>query len=170
MVEGHRAAALILALVLMAGACGDDGAESAGTKQSEIKALPADLLPSAILGLAVTSEPTKEVLGGRDRTYLDGIGLYSLRSDDLVQATLQVSKFNDDADYKSAGFRATIVAQVGSAKSRPARLGERTVYLTTGTRQRITLWFQDRYLFILAVRDEFDRPRTLLRKALEIDP
>ena len=54
------------------------------------------------------------------------------------------------------------------APHRPPR--RRTVYLTTGTKQSIGVWFKDRYLFVLATRADYDEPRTLLRKALEIKP
>ena len=50
------------------------------------------------------------------------------------------------------------------------RLGASTVYLTTGTKQSIAVWFKGRYLFVLATRADYDEPRTLLRKALEIQP
>ena len=57
-----------------------------------------------------------------------------------------------------------------SSAPRTERLGTDTVYLTTGTKQSIAVWFKDRYLFVLATRADYDEPRTLLRKALEIQP
>jgi hypothetical protein len=85
-------------------------------------------------------------------------------------ATLQVSRFNDGADVDSDKFRRTVVNQIGSTAPRTVRLGDQTVYLTTGTKQSIGVWFKGRYLFVLASRADFDEPRTLLRKALEIEP
>ena len=32
------------------------------------------------------------------------------------------------------------------------------------------MWIKGRYLFVLATRADYDEPRTLLRKALEIQP
>ena len=89
---------------------------------------------------------------------------------DLVMATLQVSRFNDGADVKADKFRQTVVNQIGSSAPRTVRLGGSTVYLTTGTKQSIGVWFKGRYLFVLATRADYDEPRTLLRKALEIKP
>ena len=42
--------------------------------------------------------------------------------------------------------------------------------LTTGTKQQISIWFRDRYMFVLSVRDDYLQPRALLRAALEIKP
>ena len=42
--------------------------------------------------------------------------------------------------------------------------------ITTGTKQSIAMWFKGRYLFVLSTRADYDEPRTLLRKALEITP
>lgn len=161
----------VLAAMIVGGACGGNAdAKSRGTAQKDVSEIPADLVPSMLLGLPVTREDAKKILAGRDRTYLSALGLYSLRAEDLVQATLQVSRFNNDAEFKSARFRAAVVAQVGSTKARQARVGDDTVFLTSGTRQRITVWFKGEYLFVLAVRDEFEQPRKLLRAALEIKP
>ena len=61
-----------------------------------------------------------------------------------------------------------MVQQIGSTVPRIFRMGDRTVYVTTGRRQSIAVWFEERHLFILATREEYDQPRTLLREALEI--
>ncbi|HEY3241567.1 MAG TPA: hypothetical protein VGL92_18545, partial [Acidimicrobiia bacterium] len=104
------------------------------------------------------------------------LGLWSLRTassesgGDLVQATLQVSRFAEGARSQESDFRQSVVNQIGSARPRTFRLGKRTVYLTTGTKQSIAVWFQGRYLFVLASRSDYDEPRTLLRAALEIKP
>jgi hypothetical protein len=61
-----------------------------------------------------------------------------------------------------------VVNQIGATAPRPVRLGHDTVYLTTGTRQSVAVWFKGRYLFVLATRADYEQPRTLLRRALEI--
>jgi hypothetical protein len=104
------------------------------------------------------------------KAFVDSLALYSLRHNDLVMATLQVSRFNDGADIGAEKFRQTVVNQIGSSAPRTVRLGGETVYLTTGTKQSIGVWFKGRYLFVLATRGDYDEPRTLLRRALEIQP
>ena len=69
--------------------------------------------------------------------FIDALSLYSLRKNDLVQATLQVSRFNDGADVDADKFRQTVVNQIGGTAPRTVRLGSETVYLTTGTKQTI---------------------------------
>jgi hypothetical protein len=101
-------------------------------------------------------------------TFIDALGLWSLRSDDLVQATLQVSRFSDGARFEESDFRQSVVNQIGSARPRTFRLGTRTVYLTTGTKQSIAVWFKGPHMFVLASRSDYDEPRTLLREVLEI--
>ncbi|MGH9040257.1 MAG: hypothetical protein ACRDZ3_08500, partial [Acidimicrobiia bacterium] len=63
-----------------------------------------------------------------------------------------------------------VVNQIGSARPRTFRLGKRTVYLTTGTKQSIAVWFKGPHMFVLASRSDYDQPRSLLRAVLEIKP
>jgi hypothetical protein len=49
-------------------------------------------------------------------------------------------------------------------------MGDHQVYLTTGRRQSVAVWWKGRHLFILSSREEFETPRSLLRAALEIEP
>ena len=50
------------------------------------------------------------------------------------------------------------------------RVGDRAVYLTTGRRQSVAVWWDDSYLFVLSSREDYETPRALLRAALEIEP
>ena len=59
---------------------------------------------------------------------------------------------------------------MGGVVPKKVHLGHDVVYLTAGNQQRISVWFRGRYLFVLATRDDFDQPRTLLRQALDITP
>jgi hypothetical protein len=43
------------------------------------------------------------------------------------------------------------------------------VYLTTGNDQNIFMWFADRGFFVLSVRDDYEFPRTLLRRLVEME-
>ena len=168
----RRALPLFVVLVgSLAGACGGESPISIGARGEDIEQLPPDTVPSELLGLKVTQEDMTASLAGSKDSYVDGVGLYAYRSeDDLLQATLQVSKFIDDARYRDAGFRSSVVAKIGGSVPRLVRLGDQRVYLTTGSKQQIAVWFRDEYLFVLSSRDDFTQPRALLREALDIRP
>lgn len=164
----RKLSALLAVAGLALTACGRSEARVQPTAGERVQRLELSSLPSQLLGLTVQQEDVAETLTRVNSAFVDGLVLYSLRSDDLVQATLQVSRFGEGARYTQAEFRQTVVNQIGSSKPRAFRLGERTVHLTTGTKQSIAVWFQGRYMFVLASRADYDQPRTLLRKALEL--
>jgi uncharacterized UPF0146 family protein len=153
---------------LLTGCGRSDAARAQPTAGKAVQVLDVPGLPAELLGLKVAKEDVTEPVSRIDSAFIDGLALYSLRSDDLVQATLQVSRFNRGADVGSKKFREAVVNQVGASKPRAFRLGNRTVYLTTGTKQSIAVWFTGRYMFVLASRADYDEPRSLLRQALEL--
>ncbi len=161
--------AVMAAAVALAGCTRSDASVEATPGQA-VKALEIPNLPADLLGLRIAPEDVTEDLGKVPAAFIDALSLYSLRKDDLVMATLQVSRFSDGADVEEEKFRQTVVNQIGSTAPRTVRLGGETVYLTTGTKQSIGVWFKGRHLFVLATRADYDEPRTLLRKALEIRP
>jgi hypothetical protein len=126
-------------------------------------------VPDNLLDLAVQKEDVS-VVENTKRPFVEAVGLYSLRRDDLLQATLQISRFTEEADATSTKFRQSVVTQIGSTTPRLFRVGDRTVYLTTGRRQSVAVWWEDRYLFVLSSRDDYETPRGLLRAALDIEP
>jgi hypothetical protein len=149
-------------------ACGSGGPPGARVKpmrQLETAAVPAELL-----GLEVQREDMASSLRRARPSYADSTSLYSLRNGDLLVATLQLSRMADAADAASPAFRRAVVNQIGSTAPKAMRMGDTTVWLTAGTRQRIAVWFNGRYMFVLASRDDFDQPRVLLRTALQITP
>ena len=158
---------LVLIAVLTAG-CGGGDDTAAPTK---IELLPNDLLPASMAGLRVAAEDIEgTVKGAKRQSYLDSAGLYSFRTDDdLLQATLQVSRFDEEARYQDPEFRQSVLLQIGSTVPRAFRMEDQTVYLSTGRRQNVVIWFKDEYLFVLSTREEFGRPRTLLREAIDLD-
>lgn len=164
-----RLALIAGALAVVLAACGGGGGPK-GVAGKRIQSLPAEVVPSQVLGLQVNKEDIDKALAQARRTYLDATSVYSFRDADLLQATLQVSRFTDDARFRSAEFRGTLVNQIGGSTPAPVRLSGREVFLTSGNRQRIAVWFRDRYMFVLATRDEFAEPKTLLRQAMEIQP
>lgn len=160
----------LIALVGVIGAaCG--GGDDEGGKITAIKLLPKDLLPASVAGLRVQSEDVSAtVKGGKRQSYLESAGLYSFRSeDDLLQATLQVSRFSDEARFTDPKFRQSVLLQIGSSQPSSFRMGDQTVYLTTGKSQNVVVWFKDEYLFVLGAREDFGQPRTLLREAIDLD-
>jgi hypothetical protein len=175
----RRPFSLLLVIAVAAGAlagCGRSDAAVDPVAGKKVKVLELASLPTEILGLAVRKEDVAGNVAKVSSTFIDGLGLWSLRtasSDsgaDLVQATLQVSRFSAGARFEEPDFRQSVVNQIGSARPRTFRLGSRTVYLTTGTKQSIAVWFKGRHLFVLASRSDYDQPRTLLREVLEIKP
>ncbi|HUP87543.1 MAG TPA: hypothetical protein VM143_17960 [Acidimicrobiales bacterium] len=155
-----------MGLFVLVSACGAEPAKLGATK---VKPFDASIVPGELLGLTVTAE---EIGGAKEvkDPFVEGVGLYSLRSGELLQGTLQVSRFSKDADSEKSRFRRAVVQQIGSTIPKAYRMGRRTVYLTAGKRQSIAVWFEGRYFFVLSTRDEFDQPRALLREALEIKP
>ncbi|MGH8993426.1 MAG: hypothetical protein ACRDYV_10495 [Acidimicrobiia bacterium] len=175
----RRPASLVVALALAAAGlagCGRSDAAVDPVAGRSVKMLELASLPGEILGLAVQKEDVTDSVAKVNSTFVDALGLWSLRTasseggGDLVQATLQVSRFSEGARFEQADFRQSVVNQIGSARPRTFRLGQRTVYLTTGTKQSIAVWFKGSHLFVLASRSDYDQPRTLLREVLEIKP
>lgn len=164
--RGFGALLVAVALGTSLAGCAQSSAEA--VKGEEIEALDASILPAEIQGLTVASEEATAVQGAKS-AFVDAVGLYSLRSDDLLQATLQVSRFTEDAKMDSQ-FKRGVVQQVGSTTPQATRMAGQTVYLTTGKRQNVAVWFHDRYLFILGTREEYPTPRALLRELLEVKP
>lgn len=154
-------------LAVLTAACG--GEETAAPTKIEL--LPKDLLPASMAGLRVAPEDIEgTVKGGKRQSYLDSAGLYSFRTeDDLLQATLQVSRFDKEARFKTTEFRQSVLQQIGSTVPRPFRMEDQTVYLSTGRRQNVVIWFKGEYLFVLSTREEFAKPRTLLREAINLE-
>ena len=158
-----------LAVAALAG-CTRSDAAVAPTPGKAVKTLDVPNLPPDLLGLRIAKEDVSGDLAKVPKAFIDALALYSLRRNDLVMATLQVSRFNRGADVTSEHFRQTVVNQIGASAPRTVRLGSQTVYLTTGTKQSIAVWFKGSTLFVLATRADYDEPRTLLRQALEIQP
>lgn len=168
------AAAAALAAVLALTGCGDPSIAEEGTPSEKVEPLELTSLPPTILDLAVKPEDSKETLTRtKDRTYFDKVSLYSLRQvagpqKDLVQATLQVGLFNKDARPDDPDFRAAILTQLGGSTPQRLQLGEDEVHITKGQQQSVAVWFRGDYVFILSTRQDFDRPRALVRAMLQV--
>lgn len=162
-------AGVVLWVGVLTAACGGNP-DVQRAEARTIAALDADALPPEIVGLQVKREDIADVLDATKRPYLDEAGLYSLREGDTLQATLQIGRFAEGVDHTSKEFRDKLLTTVGAGSIRELRLGGRQVYLTTGDRQQVALWFDGPHLLVLSTREEYTTPRTLLRAALELHP
>lgn len=162
----RRALASLVVVAALLGACGgDDG----GDDDRSLSQLDADLVPTQIADLVVEREDLEETLSGIDRPYVDGAALYTLRRDDELMATLQVARFADDAPKGESEFEGSILAQLGASTPEQFRMGEQEVHLTTGQSQRVAIWFDGPWFYILSTRDSYETPRELLRATLDLE-
>ena len=165
-----RVLPVVVALAVVLGGCGggeDVVAEAGGA----VEPLDDIVLPPDLVGLTVAEEKVDEALENFRPSYVAGAALYSFRTPDdkeLVQATLQIARFRDEERNRSNSFRQSILTQFGSTRPRVTRMGETVVYRTTQTKQVVAIWFDDLDWYLLSIRDEFDRPRTLMRETLEV--
>lgn len=169
MTPSRRAFRRSLVFVVVVGLAGCGGSDDAGPPPRRIAALDADV-PGRILGLEVRREDVTKALEQFKPAYVEAAALYSLRSEELVQATLQIARVAADLEHDPAAFRRAVVDQVGSSAPRATVMGERTVYRTTGTKQSVAVWFEGRTMYLLAVRDDFGKPRTLIRTIVDLSP
>lgn len=163
-----RLCGLVVAIATVAGACGG-GTDVEGVQGSAIEPIPPEALPAQIQGLTVRVEDLSKQLALAEDTYVQSAGVFSLRKDDLVFATLQVTRFTDDFDYRDPVKRTSLANRLGGSRAEVLRLGDDTVFLTQGQRQRLALWFRGAYLYVLSTRRDYGTPRSLLRSALEVD-
>src|SRR5687768_12726567 len=90
-----RLAVGALSAAVLLGACSGGGSNQ-GVKGSDIGDIEGFEAP-ALLGLKVQKEEIGVTLDKARGAYVDATVLYSIRSeDDLVQATLQISRFTED--------------------------------------------------------------------------
>jgi hypothetical protein len=158
-----------LVVALLASACGSDGGES-GLAVHEFDPVSTDWLPAQILDLTVGQEHPSTPLEEDDEPYIDQLGVFSLRRGDLLQATLQVSRFADEDRLADGGLRRQLAAAVGSTSSPPvARVGDQPVYLVSGGRQTVAVWFHGPYMLVTSIREEYARPRALVRALTELE-
>ena len=159
-----------VAVVVLGGACGG-AAAGEGIAGAAIKPISPAVVSGSVLGLKVGEEDVTKTVHRFERSYADRISMYSFRrDDDLLQATLQVSRFRDASRLADSRFRATLVTQIGEVKPEGLRVGPTTVQVTRGNKQKLYVWVAGRNVFVLAVRDDYTQPRDLLRQAVELKP
>jgi hypothetical protein len=160
-----RAGAIVLVAAALAG-CGDSAVR--GTAGTRVKPLDDPAPPTELSGLTAQPEDVSKLIATENDLYVDAVSIYSLRREDVVQATLQISRFNDKARPNDEKFRSALVANLGGTEGTPTTVGKDTVFITQGKSQRVAVWFRNKTFFILTTRDDFDMPRSLLRETLQI--
>lgn len=139
-----------------------------GAKAKVSKPRPAEVeLPDQILGLRVVQEDVStNIVEVKSATYVSSVALFSLREGELLQASLQVSSFNDLAKPKSERFRRQVASLMGGSSLEELTIGGNKVFMTTGQQQITYTWFKGRGFNVLTVRRAYSFRRTLLRKLL----
>ena len=128
--------------------------------------------PQTIGGLVVGREdPCGDFQASNPSRALDAVSLFSLREPtQLLIATLEVGRFSAQAPLSDPSFRQGVISQIGSTEPEALWLGGTEVFATSTTGLTLISWFRGRYLFILAVRDNYSEPKSLVRDALRIEP
>lgn len=158
--------ALTATVAVTATACGGGSPTDASGADLD----PARLnLPAQILGLRIEAEEIQAELDQVDRPYVDSVAVFSLREDELLRASLQVARFNRAARPGDSSFRSSIVGTIGGSQPQVFRMEDVDLYTTTASDQLVFTWFEGNGLFVLAVQEEFEFPRTLVRRFVERD-
>lgn len=162
----RRMAVAAFALLMVAAACGDGSNAETITRPSAAVVN----LPSQLVGLRVVRENVGAELRGVSASYLDSLGLFSFREkSNLLRASLQIGRFNEEARPNQRRFRDAVIAQLGATIPVRIRVGDTDVWLSQGTDQSIYTWFSGNAFYVLSVRSDYPFPRTLLRKLVEED-
>jgi hypothetical protein len=155
-----------IALSFGVSACGNH--RVVGTSGRQIGNVEATLIPTSILDLNVVQEDIRPTLAKSSNTYVGAAGLFSMRRDNVIQATLEVARLTPKANAESPKFREVLAEQIGGSKPQTARIGTDLVYFTSATKQRLFVWFRDRSFYVLSVRSDYTQPRDLLRAVLGV--
>jgi hypothetical protein len=137
-----------------------------GTSGAQIADISASALPPTINGLSVAREDIRSTIAKGSDTYVAAAGLFSMRAQDVVEATLEIAELTSAARTDSPTFQLALASQVGGSTPDTARVADVTVYFTNATKQRVYVWFRPHTLYVLSVRDDYTAPRGLLRDSI----
>ena len=162
----RRTTGLAVALALVVGACGGS-VGAAGVSGRQIKPLAQPALEASVAGLEVKVEDVGATVRQFRHSFADQVSVYSLRTKGLLEATLQVSRFQEADRLRDASFRRGLIDQVASGtRAQVVRVDNRDVYVTRGVGQRLFVWFVGRNVLVLSVRDSFKAHYSLLRAVI----
>lgn len=162
---------ICLALLSSSG-CGREGQDNLLERATGTGALKGNrvvTLPSQVLGLKVAKEQVSKDVLKVDRPYIDSVGIFSMRENDLLRATLQVSRMNAVARPKSNSFRNSIINLMGTTSPQKLLVSDTVVYNTAGNKQSLFVWFEGRGFYVLSVHEDYEFPRTLLRRMIDLE-
>ena len=126
-------------------------------------------LGSTLGGLKVAREDiTKALKENTAPRFVDSIDLYTLRSKNELQGTLELAHFKAGTPWTTDTFQRAIAEQMGSAVPLVVRLSGRPVYVSSSRGVILAAWFKSGYMVILTIRRSYDHPKTLIRAALEV--
>jgi hypothetical protein len=166
----RRLLPILVVVAALLAACGNENPQVRDADARKIVALDAPGVPGTLRGLAVVKEDIAGTVDKAERPYFEAVSLYSLREGDQLQATLQLGRFAEGTPYQRSGFRSSLLATIGGGAAKELRMGQDQVFLTSGDRQSIAVWFRGRHVFILSSREDYRFPRSLLREALAVQP
>ncbi|MGQ0434042.1 MAG: hypothetical protein ACT452_16750 [Microthrixaceae bacterium] len=165
-VARRRLATPLIALALVLAACGDGGGESVTV--ADFDKIPPDRLPATVLDLGIGAEEFSATLLAGQEPYIEALGMFGLRKGDLLQATMQVSRFDSPSTIRNPVFRRSLAGQIGgTGQPSVSRVGDETVFIMPSGRQTLAVWYGSEEMYVLTVRPEYSQPRRLLRAMVE---
>jgi len=158
--------AAVLATVALLGLTGCGEAELTGTPGKDIKTLPVTTVPKTLNGLTVKPEKVTKALEQAKQSYVDKVGFYSLRKDNVVQGTIQVSEFGPSARLSDPEFRTQIINQSSPGTPSTVNVNGTGVQQSTGTKSTVSIWFSEDRFVVLTVLKSYLGARGLLEQTV----
>ena len=158
--------AAALAAVALLGLAGCGEAELTGTRGKDIKTLPVTTVPKVLNGLSVKPEKVTKALEQAKQSYVNSVGFYSLRKDNVVQGTIQVSEFGPSARLSDPEFRTQIINQSSPGTPSNVNVNGTGVQQSTGTKSTVSIWFSEDRFVVLTVLKSYLGARGLLEQTV----
>jgi hypothetical protein len=115
-------------------------------------------VPAQVGGYSVEPEPkvARQFCGGGQDALITGGALFGFRQDGVLYGTLQVSPFKRSVRSDAPAVQQEVVGQIITSVPRQRRFGTQLVYVGTGNRSVVFVWFRDRLLHVLLTHDVKD--------------
>ena len=162
-------AAMLAASAVLLGACANRVVAPPAQSVAHVEPMSAGVLPAHLADLTVQNESLPGQIRSATGSYATSIGFYSLRKTKLVEATLEVIKLSSSANWRSAGFRTSLVNQLSGSVPNQIDLDGHSVYQSAGSGSTEDVWFNGRYVLLLTIRSNYPTPRSLAESALALD-